>query len=57
MAVIGGSVGCTDWQVGSQVRKGLQSAIIKGTWMFRWKLGSKVRICGLHPQYMPFINR
>ena len=26
------------------------------TWMSRWKLGSKVRISGLYPQYTPFIG-
>ena len=27
------------------------------TWMSRWKLGAKVRISGLYPQYTPFISR
>ena len=26
------------------------------TWMSRWKLGSKVSINGLYPQYTPFIS-
>ena len=30
---------------------------VRNTWMSCWKLGSKVRISGLYPQYTVFISR